>query len=68
MDASKLEENRLVRVHFLVPSVAGGCIGKAKDYEAGDVDDIPLSEARFLAASCPLTGIKPRVLILSSLR
>jgi hypothetical protein len=49
MDASKLEENRLVRVHFLAPAVAGGCIGKAQDYEKGDVADIPLSDARYLA-------------------
>jgi hypothetical protein len=65
MDASKLEENRLVRVHFLAPAVAGGCIGKAQDYERGDVADIPLSEARFLASSSHLLQIKPKVLILS---
>jgi len=65
MEASKLEENRLVRVQFLAKATAGGCIGQAQDYEAGDVGSIPLSDARFLAQSSTLLGIRPRVLILS---
>jgi hypothetical protein len=47
MDKSKLEENRLVRVQFLADCVAGGCIGQARDYQKGDVDSIPLSDARY---------------------
>jgi hypothetical protein len=65
MEASQREEHRLVRVQFLADCVAGGCIGQARDYQAGDVDSIPLSDARYLAAGSHLLGIRPKVLILS---